>query len=113
MIKRVIRRLARTSSPSEPAQVAEPASPDAKPGGHGDHWGCVVRATEEDTLLHFISDVIREAERPEMFQAAGVGMAVQSAGDDLRARVLVVNDRLVSAYPEAQGGPLWPITITE
>jgi hypothetical protein len=31
----------------------------------------------------------------------------------LHARVLVVNERLVSAYPEAAGGPPWPVTITE
>ena len=72
-----------------------------------------MRASEEGDLLSFISDVIREAEGPAMFQAAGTGMAVHSVGERLRARVLVENERLVSAYPEAVGGALWPITLTE
>jgi hypothetical protein len=105
-----MRRLAATSSPDNAAGLPEPSP---KAGGHGDHWGCVVRAADQGDLLGFISDVIREAERPELFQAAGTGMAVQSAGDSLRARVLVVDERLVSAYPEAQDGPVWPVTITE
>src|SRR5690349_2269840 len=110
MIRKMIRRLASTSPPDNAAELPGTAP---KPGGHGDHWGCVVRATEQDDLLSLISDVIRESERPELFQATGMGMAVQSAGDGLHARVLVVDERLVSAYPEAEDGPVWPITITE
>jgi hypothetical protein len=113
MLRKVIRRL----TDAVPAPASDAGNPDAaeqpKPGGHGDHWGCVVRATEEGALLGFISDVIREAERPELFQASGTGMAVQSAGDTLRARVLVENERLVSAYPDARAGPAWQVTVTE
>jgi len=116
MIRRVIRRLAAQPEEvplSSVSDLGEPPGTGPKPGGHGDHWGCVVRASDQGDLLRFISDVIREAERPEMFQAAGTGMAVHSAGERLRARVLVENERLVSAYPEAVGGALWPVTVTE
>src|SRR5438128_12021841 len=86
MLKRVINRLS-------VGAAHDPAS-QPKPGGHGDHWGCIMRATDQDDLLSFISDVIREAERPEMFHAAGPAMAVQSPGAQVRARILVVNDKL-------------------
>jgi hypothetical protein len=86
---------------------------EAKSGGHGDHWGCVLRATEQDELLGFISRVIQEAERPEMFEAAGAGMAVHARGERLSACVLVVENKLVSAYPEATDGHTWPVTVSE
>ena len=83
----------------------------AKEGGHGDHWGCVVRATEQSELMQFISGVIRDASRPEVFEATGAGMAVHAPGDDVSATVLVVNDKLASAYPDALLGHKWPITV--
>jgi len=105
MLERVINRLS--------ARAAHDPASQPKPGGHGDHWGCIMRATDQDDLLSFISGVIREAERPEMFHAAGPAMAVQSPGEEVRARILVVNDKLVSAYPEAESGNSWPIVVKE
>src|ERR1044072_8071931 len=108
MLRRVARRLRGNGSPRgaiEPAQ--------AKDGGHGDHWGCVLRATESEELLAFVSKVIGDAEQPEVFEARGSGLAVHSSGEQLRGRVLVVNERLETAYPEALGGPIWPVTLSE
>jgi hypothetical protein len=85
----------------------------AKAGGHGDHWGCILRAAEHDELLEFIGRIVGEAEQPEMFEAAGAGMAVHAPGDRLSACVLVVNDRVATAYPEALDGPAWPVEISE
>lgn len=92
-----------------------PLPPQGKQGGHGDHWGCVLRASEENDLLGFLGRVVSEVERPEMFggDGVGVGMAACSQGDRLRACVLLANDRLVSAYPQVINGPSWPITIRE
>jgi hypothetical protein len=72
-----------------------------------------LRATEQDELLAFISRVIEKAEKPEMFEAAGAGMAVHAPGERLSATVLTVNDKLVSAYPEAVEGNTWPVTVSE
>src|SRR5207253_8605463 len=93
--------------------VAQVAEPQAKAGGHGDHWGCVLRAAEQDELLGFIGDVVRYAERPEVFEAAGSGLAVHAAGERLSACVLTVNGKIVSAYPEALDGPVWPVVVRE
>jgi hypothetical protein len=73
----------------------------------------VLRAAESEELLAFVSKVIGEAERPEVFEARGSGLAVHSSGEQVRGRVLVVNDRLVTAYPEAVGGHIWPVTLRE
>ena len=108
-----LRRLLRSlDGPSGPP-AAEPQ--DAKPGGHGDHWGCIFRQVEEGAVLRFISDAIREAGQPEVFHApgGGVGMAARSPGERVRACILVEDDQLVSAYPEAQGGTVWPIVVRE
>src|SRR5205807_936216 len=93
--------------------VAQVAEHQAKAGGHGDHWGCVLRAAEQDELLTFISSVIQSAEQPEMFEAMGAGMAVHAPGERLSACVLVADNKLVSAYPEARGGDIWPVTVSE
>jgi hypothetical protein len=84
-----------------------------KSGGHGDHWGCIFRSVEESELMRFIADSINNAEQPELFGGPGVGMAARSPGDRVRACILAVDERLVSAYPEAQGGAVWPIVVQE
>ncbi len=63
--------------------------------------------------MQFISGVIRDASRPEVFEVAGAGMAVHAPGDQLSATVLVINDKLASAYPIALEGYTWPITVDE
>jgi hypothetical protein len=111
-VRRVIGRQEKreTQGPQPDAAITDS---QAKAGGHGDHWGCVLKAAEQGELLDFISGVIREANQPEMFEAAGAGMAVHAPGERLSATVLVVNDKLVSAYPEASEGPAWPVTVDE
>src|SRR6059058_4449989 len=98
------RAAARFGKPDTSRGAATPESIQPKEGGHGDHWGCVVRASEQHDLLEFISQVVQTAERPEVFQARGTGLAVISRGERLHARILVVDDRLVTAYPEAEQG---------
>src|SRR5438445_7348874 len=93
--------------------TAMPEGVQPKEGGHGDHWGCVVRASEQDDLLRFIGEVVQSAERPEVFHARGAGLAVISRGERLHARILVVDDQLVTAYPEAEQGTIWPVTVSE
>ena len=105
-MERVRRAIERLGKPELPHT-------QAKAGGHGDHWGCVLRAAEQDELLAFISRVIGEAQGPQMFQAAGAGMAVHAPGDRLSATVLTVDDGLVSAYPEAVEGDTWSIIVSE
>jgi len=82
-----------------------------KQGGHGDHWGCIFRNVEEDALLTLIRQVVERDGRPEHFGRGGA--AYRSEGGRLRARVLVVQGQLVSAYPEADGGHVWPVTVRE
>jgi hypothetical protein len=112
---RLRRRLSRANGHGREPQPEQPTTqePSGKAGGHGDHWGCILRASEETDLLGFLGRVVSEVERPEMFGGVGVGMAACSQGDKLRACVLVVNDRLVTAYPQAVNGPVWPITLRE
>src|SRR3954447_9622181 len=107
---RLRRRLGR--SPASPLPAPEPSG---KQGGHGDHWGCVLRASEENDLLGFLGRVVDEVERPEMFGGVGVGvgMVACSPGERLRACVLLANDRLVTAYPQVLNGPVWPVTVRE
>lgn len=95
----------------EPGAVPDSAQP--KKGGHGDHWGCIVRSYEQGELMRLLGEVTRSVERPELFQAEGVGVAACSLGDRVRACVLLVDDRLASAYPQGLGGPAWPVTLTE
>jgi len=110
---RIRKRLQRIGPrPDLPRPEATP-TPSAGRGGHGDHWGCIVRASEQDELLAYLRHVVQTVEQPEVFEAAGAGVAAHSMGDRLRATVLVVNERLVTAYPEGQEGPIWPITLRE
>jgi hypothetical protein len=114
-VRQAIGRIAKADMRREmrPHVTGVADGPQAKAGGHGDHWGCVLRATEQDELLGFISTVIQRAERPEMFEAVGAGMAVHAPGERLSACVLVVDNKLVSAYPEARGVDVWPVAISE
>ncbi len=117
-LRQAVGRLAKADTQRQVhANAPNATGPEAKAGGHGDHWGCVLRATEQDELLGFISTVIQQAEQPEMFEAAGSGMAVHAPGGRMSACVLVVDNKLVSAYPEAVGGDapasLMPVTISE
>lgn len=97
----------------EPTQVL----PNAKEGGHGDHWGCLLRSVQEKELIPFLTEVTRKDDHPYTFNygpgSTGKGLAFYSKGEPLRACVLVANKVLASAYPEVQDGPVWPITITE
>lgn len=111
-VRRALDRIGGREGP-EKALPEQPPPDGPKQGGHGDHWGCVLRAGEQDELLGFIAEVINNAERPEMFHAAGPGMAVHAPGERLGACVLVVDDKVQTAYPEAHGGPVWPVTISE
>ena len=109
----MLRKAARLGKRDTLRGATAPESVQLKEGGHGDHWGCVVRASEQGDLLRFIGEVVQSAERPEVFQAQGTGLAVISRGERLHARILVVADRLVTAYPEAEDGTTWPVTIGE
>jgi hypothetical protein len=109
-LRKTLRRMA--PKQASPELETSPAA-SAKPGGHGDHWGCIVRSAEQDDLLAFLRQVVEAVQQPELFQADGVGIAAHSPGERLCATVLLVNDRLVTAYPEGQGGPVWPITVKE
>ena len=90
--------------------------PNAKEGGHGDHWGCLLRSVQEKELIPFLTEVTRKDDHPYTFSygpgSTEKGLAFYSKGEPLRACVLVANKMLASAYPEVQDGPVWPITIT-
>ncbi|MEA2572746.1 MAG: hypothetical protein QOH93_44 [Chloroflexia bacterium] len=92
---------------------SEPLPPPAKSGGHGDHWGCVFRAVEQDTILALIQDVVANDSRPDGFQAPGGGAAYHSSSSPVRVCVLVAGGTLESAYPEAIPGTEWPIVVRE
>lgn len=83
--------------------------PELKQGGHGDHWGCIFRDVEEDALLDLIRHVVERDHTPGNFVG---GHVYHLHGEHLRVCVLVSQNRLVSAYPEALRGNLWPITIS-
>jgi hypothetical protein len=89
------------------------SNPAAKAGGHGDHWGCIFRNVEEDVLLNLIEAVVSTDAQPERFGPGMQDSAYRSAGERLRVCVLVEGKDLISAYPEAHGGAVWPITVRE
>lgn len=86
--------------------------PVSKHGGHGDHWGCIFRASNENDLFDFIRDSLAQEGRTERF-LNGVGTAFHSDGERLRVCVLALRGQMVSAYPGAINGPVWPITVRE
>jgi hypothetical protein len=92
---------------------SEPLPPPAKEGGHGDHWGCIFRAVEQDAIISLIQDVVATDSRPDGFHAPGGGAAYHSSSSPVRVCVLVAGDTLQSAYPEAQHGTEWPIVVRE
>lgn len=92
-----------------PDRVAHPA----KEGGHGDHWGCVFRSVEQDALVELIREVVESDTEREKFPAVGGGAAYRSAERPVRVCVLVADDTLQSAYPDAAGGLVWPIVVRE
>jgi hypothetical protein len=87
--------------------------PDAKQGGHGDHWSCVLRAIDEGKLVDSLVEVTKVDDRPEQFGTGRKGLAFRSAGGPLRTCVIVVDNVIASAYPEVEGGPVWPVRIDE
>ncbi|MDQ3706199.1 MAG: hypothetical protein M3437_13505 [Chloroflexota bacterium] len=92
---------------------SEPLPPPAKQGGHGDHWGCIFRAVEQDRMLALIQDVVANDSRPDGFQAPGGGAAYHSSSSPVRMCVLLSGGTLESAYPEALPGSAWPVVVHE
>ena len=95
----------------------QPVIPAGKDGGHGDHWGCVIRSVQEKELIPYLANITRQDNHPYTYNfgpgSTHKGLAFYSEPGPVRACVLVVNNMLASAYPEVQGGPIWPVTITE
>lgn len=112
-LSRFIKRDDNGHGPGGNGASPQPAEPPAKEGGHGDHWGCIFRAVEQDAIISLIQDVVAEDTRPAGFQAPGGGAAYRSKSASVRVVVLVVGDTLESAYPESQLGTEWPIVINE
>lgn len=96
-----------------PLHTSSPPERPAKEGGHGDHWGCVFRSVEQDILVDLIRKVVEGDNRPERFRAPGGGAAYRSTETPVRICVLVADDTLASAYPDAEGGPIWPVLVRE
>ncbi len=103
----------RNGGPKGNGSSSEPLPPPAKQGGHGDHWGCIFRAVEQDTMLALIQEVVANDSRPDGFQAPGGGAAYHSSSSPVRVCVLVTGGTLASAYPEAYPGTEWPIVVRE
>jgi len=95
------------------ARDPEVVIPGAKQGGHGDHWGCVLRAVDEGKLIDYLVGVTRKDDDPEQFGTTLKGLVFRSEEGPLRTCVIVVNSVLASAYPEVQDGPEWHIQIKE
>jgi hypothetical protein len=87
--------------------------PDAKQGGHGDHWGCVLRAIDEGKLVDYLVEVTRNDNQPEQFGTNRKGLVFRSAEGPLRTCVIVVDSVIASAYPEVEDGPVWPVRLDE
>lgn len=112
-LRHLIKRNGRGQSPQGNGASSEPLPPHTKQGGHGDHWGCIFRAVEQDTILSIIQDVVAGDSRPDGFQAPGGGAAYHSSSSPVRVCVLVTGGTLASAYPEACHGTEWPIVLRE
>src|SRR6476469_1984726 len=91
--------------------------PNGKDGGHGDHWGCVLRSLQEKDLIPYLANITKKDNHPYTYEFGPgfthKGLAFYSEPSPVRTCVLVVNNTLASAFPEVQDGPAWPITITE
>jgi hypothetical protein len=106
MLKRFSRRFQKRN-PQSASQYPQ----SSKAGGHGDHWGCIYRDVQSGDLLDFIRKIVERGEPSKIIDPDVT--VYRSPGDALRICVLVGGKQVVSAYPEMQGGPVWPITITE
>lgn len=110
MLKRFFGNRAKAMDP-------KPVMPGGKDGGHGDHWGCVLRSVQERELIPYLANVTRKDNHPYTYEFgpgfSHKGLAFYSEPGPVRTCVLVVNSALASAYPEVQDGPVWPVTITE
>jgi hypothetical protein len=95
------------------ARDPEVVIPEAKQSGHGDHWGCVLRALDEGRLVDYLVGITRQDDQPETFGTTRKGLVFRTEEGPLRTCVIVMNGVLASAYPEVQDGPLWPILIQE
>ncbi len=90
-----------------------------KTGGHGDHWGCIITADRQSWLLDYIVQVANQDPHPRRFTSPTGGRAlaayspVSGTHRQVRLCVLAENNEVVSAYPEALGGALWPVEITD
>ncbi|HET9494005.1 MAG TPA: hypothetical protein VFR15_07225 [Chloroflexia bacterium] len=105
MLKRLMGIFSRTGGPVDLDAVV----PGGKEGGHGDHWGCVLRTVDEARLVRYLVDITKQDNEPERFGKDG--LAFISEAGPVRARVLVRDNVMVSAYPDAAGGAVWPITV--
>jgi hypothetical protein len=105
LLKRLMGIFSRTGGPVD----LDPVVPGAKEGGHGDHWGCILRTVDEAKLVRYLVDVTRQDNNPERFGKDG--LAFISAEGPVRARVLVRDNVFVSAYPDATGDKIWPVTV--
>jgi len=87
--------------------------PGATQGGHGDHWGCVLRALDEGKLVDYLVGVTQKDDHPETFGTTRKGLVFRSEEGPLRTCVIVMSGVLASAYPEVQDGAVWPILVQE
>jgi hypothetical protein len=107
----MLRRLFGTRGPVE--RDPEIVIPGAKQGGHGDHWGCILRTVDEGNLIEYLVTVTQQDDHPENFGTTRKGLVFRSEPAPLRTCVTVMNGVLASAYPEVQNGPVWPILVQE
>lgn len=105
MLKRLMGIFSRSGGPVD----LEPSVPGAKEGGHGDHWGCILRTVDEAKLVRYLVDVTKHDNNPDRFGKDG--LAFVSPEGPVRTRVLVRDNVFVSAYPDATGDAIWPITV--
>src|SRR5690349_3666162 len=108
----MLRRIFGTRGPV--ARDPEVVIAGAKQGGHGDHWGCVLRAIDEGNLISYLVEVTQKDDNPETFGTTRKGLVFRSVDEGpLRTIVIVMNGVLASAYPEVQNGHTWPVLIQE
>lgn len=110
MLKRLFGSRAKAIDP-------RPVVPSGKDGGHGDHWGCILRAVQEKELIPYLANITKKDNQPYTYEFgpgfSHKGLAFYSEPGPIRTCVLVTNNTLATAYPEVQDGPVWPISITE
>ncbi|MEO8287290.1 MAG: hypothetical protein ABI670_12770 [Chloroflexota bacterium] len=107
----MLRRLFRGKQ--QVAEDPEVVIPGAKQGGHGDHWGCILRSLDEGRLIGDLTTVTQKDDHPVTFGNVTRGLAFRSEEGPVRSCVLVVKNTLASAYPEIEDGAVWPVLIRE